>query len=672
MEAFNPAPTTDVTFILLCSGQAEAKSFRPELDETQWWGRRDALVRCASVLWAEPAVAEVVLAHPDAADCALLRVARPAAAACATPTEGALVGAWRDAAAGRPSLRGVVCERNVWRAASLEPAAAAGGASAPAPLAHVEALDKREVLAFLHARCALPFLRARGLNASADAVLRKCNKPALVRAYADWLAEQRADGGRARADDAEAAPAPEAEVRLQRTFEHCLRPLCADGRSPVVLLLHETCANELPVFGSGPARAATDGPPRQLVAVLGAVRDMSEAEARALAAACASLGAPLLRVHLGRVAEFTSKVVAAIAFHAREGRLARATQRLLDARATQRPLDAAPATAAAPRGALAAGASAPPPLCLVVVVPLPYDADALDAARALGGAGGQAARARVHALLRVCVCALWRSRLVRAAATEPAVAAEDFAPLGVCLLLRFACGRVLSLEQTAFVRALAASHQAAPSEAQLLAALCLARDAAQGTLADALATAAHGRALVGALECAREGEGAAEAERAADLAAAAYARPCGCAQGGEAAGPAAALLVLLPLTEAATASDDDGASAWRAALRGAFAARAPTPLRVRLAPRACRVHAWVCVTMLQQFAYHARLLPALRELAHAHAGATAARRSAEGGGAPAARRPVLPPPEPTLRAAQHKKPKRRHECQGRDDATRAQ
>ena len=39
----------DLTICLLCSGKgAEAQSYRPNLDESQWWGRRDALVRCVA------------------------------------------------------------------------------------------------------------------------------------------------------------------------------------------------------------------------------------------------------------------------------------------------------------------------------------------------------------------------------------------------------------------------------------------------------------------------------------------------------------------------------------------------------------------------------------------------------------------------------------------------
>ena len=39
----------DLTICLLCSGKGdEAQSYRPNLDESQWWGRRDALVRCVS------------------------------------------------------------------------------------------------------------------------------------------------------------------------------------------------------------------------------------------------------------------------------------------------------------------------------------------------------------------------------------------------------------------------------------------------------------------------------------------------------------------------------------------------------------------------------------------------------------------------------------------------
>lgn len=181
--------SAEVSFLLFCSGAADARSFRPELDESQWWGRRDALVRCTSVLWAgrgvrAPCVREICLLH--AADLAILRVGAEAVRSCPTPTEHALVGAWRLAAQGGAGVAGVVCERDVWRAAILEPSAplasgAAGTgsraaeAARPSP-AELELLDKREILAFLHGRCALPFLRAHGLNSGADAVLKRANR----------------------------------------------------------------------------------------------------------------------------------------------------------------------------------------------------------------------------------------------------------------------------------------------------------------------------------------------------------------------------------------------------------------------------------------------------------------------------------------------------------------
>ena len=42
-------PINDITIVLICSGDgSNSKSYRPNRDESQWWGRRDALVRCVS------------------------------------------------------------------------------------------------------------------------------------------------------------------------------------------------------------------------------------------------------------------------------------------------------------------------------------------------------------------------------------------------------------------------------------------------------------------------------------------------------------------------------------------------------------------------------------------------------------------------------------------------
>lgn len=823
----------EVSFILLCSGTVDARSFRPDLDDSQWWGRRDALVRCASVLWAghgvrAPSVREVCLLHSD--DLAVLRITVEAVDGCPTPTEHALVGAWRAAAEGR-AVRGVRCERDVWRAAILEADAASacrpssashGGATTaadsarPVPSSELEQLDKREILAFLHTRCDLPFLRAHGLNSGTDVVLKKCNKAKLIGVYSAWLGAGSKGVGDAAAsaapvggaDAGGSAKAGGAGVKsakglaLQRTFEHLLRQCGAQasGRrgGTAVLLLHEDCAHELPVFGRrapGPDRL----PPAHVVAVLGAVRDMSGSEDRALGRACASLGLPLLGANLGRTAEFTSKIMAALAFHARAGVLGPAVARLLglegggaaaighgghrERSAAVGTTDAAAAAAPAARGgskgvqaacttvgagaldppaklppvsrarlaatagppaasiAVAPAAASSPPL-LHVVAGMPFAAVELDAARDLGrGSVAHAARERVHPMLRLAVCALWRSRLAGeaeagegggggsatllpqetamagpTAGSAPALAAAagvaaaghgghgDTRAVCTALTLVFSCGAILSLSQASLVRKMAARHHAAPTEAQLLTAICEARDAlhsqhggaqlggaqparsqpagqeapvSNGGLSQELARAlrqvacgaAHPTLLRLEHTCgqvdgsgARHEEGAASCDDSSrqqqvawDLAAEAYSQPCACSRAAEQdMGPTSGadvphVVLLCPAriepgpALAGKAGNADGptervaagasrllpsADDWAQAVHLAFAPAHVWPRTWRIHLSSSAAHAAsgcsalaapavspaLAVTMVQHYAYHGRLVPALRAL----------------------------------------------------------
>lgn len=732
-----------LTFVLFCSGALDAKTLRPELDSTQWWGRRDALVRCTSVLWEAPVVREVVLLHAD--DNALLRTCAAAAGAIPAPTERRLISAWRDVAEGT-SVPGVSCERGAWRAARLAaPVDASGGAAAngggdgaePSGASELEQLDKREILAFLHANCDAAFLRAHALNSPAPVVLRRCNKAALLRAHAAWRAAQAPSRASARAEPRGAEGSAPSELQL--TLEHVLR---------AALLLHEDYECELPCFGrteaperpaeqlrggggggggSGvPGRAgraghtgrkrvrdadggaaaapaqphADDGAGRaraqgglHLLVCLGAVRDMSAAEEAAVARACARVAVPCAAANLGRTAEFTSKIMAAMAAHATAGVLGPAVRALLRSAAGgglgARPPNKLPPRPPLPPPATAAPAPQPPqpPARIHLLAGVRFGSAELSE--------DPGARERMLPLLRLVVNALWRSRLGAAAEPEPCAAGAEAegvaaaraqqgpaarAPTGtgspclpeMALTLCFADGAVLSLRQAELVRALAHAHQAAPSEWQLLRALCAQRDEAAasggGGGGAAQGKGKRARALAGALAAARLHASSAPLvlELSADadapaLAPRAYQQPCACERRGASAHHGAAtvssgraqqahadvatafeLIVRCPEVGQAPSAGAPARQAlsdrrWEDALRVALPAAVPRA-RACLWRRGPAQHsrqqqhtppppspsAALCAAVLQHFQYHGRLEAPVRALCRRAARAAAA------------------------------------------------
>ena len=311
---------------------------------------------------------------------------------------------------------------------------------------------------------------------------------------------------------------PTSAFLLQLAFGDVLSPFPAHRTA--VVLLHEDYPLELPVFGR---KAVLPGDIDHVVFCLGAVRDMTQVEEAALVAACRAVGVRCLGCNLGRTAEFTSKIIHAINGHHLYGRLMPAVCRLAasiaaDPTAGSKTCKAAPqvsfltkmapkddaeavpdeaaantepqrrrkhkgkgadpvATDVPPeqrRGAVAAAASAPgrdvasssrsavppapaPPQCPTVlhfVVCTPVRS---------GDLGPEPERRPdLFHVVQATVCSLWRSRVARRSGSGATVADWESR-----LTLLFADGGLLTVDG-AFVERLAAQHQAAPSEYQIL------------------------------------------------------------------------------------------------------------------------------------------------------------------------------------------------------------
>jgi len=495
--------------VLLCKGKgADKDSYRPRSDESQWWGRRDALVRCvASFLFgatdsndnrnqSNKTKKELVLLFDE--DLARLHMTLDSGGDSdndndnnnnnnprAFPKEQTILQLWKRAAQNlRTTVEygGMKCVIHLDPSLSLSPnpqstpsSGSKGkgkgkgkGTKGSNTKGGIEKIDtKRAVLEFLQKNVSVEFLREHRLNSHPDVVLRKTNRNALLKVWDAWTKQSTeadaTDGKSDKTMDGNTSGSPDSR-RLTRIYRELLRfPSGESSRrgsssstpSPRVIVagtLHETC-EEFPCFGP---RAESDATYHACL-FLGAVRDMTSHEQRILEKVCGASGIPLVGVRFGTVPEFTSKILSLLAFHHANGVLDIALTRLLDAAAAA----AAEAAKEESSGRSLTESSQPQEqlqsTCLHVVCTVPASSKSVSI--------DMDQRDEIHwRLVRVIVCSLWRSKL---ASSKSAVHIHHTNSLR----LVFDDGIVVLLEERRFVDQLASQHRAAPSEHQILAAL---------------------------------------------------------------------------------------------------------------------------------------------------------------------------------------------------------
>ncbi|KDO35657.1 hypothetical protein SPRG_18819 [Saprolegnia parasitica CBS 223.65] len=410
-----------VKVVLLCKGRGgDAASYQPHRDESQWWNRRDALVRCVSAFLHGPSSAyctsrELVLVHDE--DWARMHVTK----GDATPSEFNVVNAWRETAqhAKASSASSAVACKLVQSALSI------AGADTVAAME-----SKREVLEHLQKHCDMDFLRGHRLNSKPDVVLRKTNKQALLRVWDEWTATH-------------GTTAASKKDVVNAIFHDMLQPRDASIKRVIAATLHESSDAELPCFNTD--LAPTDDPSLQIVLFLGAVRDMTPTENNILQQLCATQNISLTGVRLGAVPEFTSKILSVIAYHQARGVLGPALERACAVETEAPPAKRQKTTAEA--------TSVPVHMHVVAAVPMASSGVSTDL-----GSRSQA----LWAMVRLLVVTLWRSR----------IASSGEVPLTTALTFVFEDAVALTLKQDELVTALAEQHQAAPCEYQILRALC--------------------------------------------------------------------------------------------------------------------------------------------------------------------------------------------------------
>lgn len=355
-----------LSFIFLADGPCTESSWRPNEDKAQWWSRRDALVRILSAsTWQS-----VTSSNRQVGDACFLfenqhsadfgsndQFCRPVlihdvehlVSVVPVPTEKNLIQLWKDVAGGATRQRtrpvedtwssAVQCFVNPWKDLLLNKKGDSCGTTGANVSLSMDtmSMDKRELLKLLQVNCRVEFLRKHGLNGSESLILKKKNKDAMLVAFEDWRASnttpalsstnyQQPDGGSATyaklLDTCKMlleGIVTRAEARSKLTKGSYAQCSPASGSRGTLLLLHEDYAHELPVFmdmdhnTERSVHCSTKNKP--IICAMGAVRDATDEEVAALLEAARSLNIRCVGANLGRTAEFTSKIVAALVAH---------------------------------------------------------------------------------------------------------------------------------------------------------------------------------------------------------------------------------------------------------------------------------------------------------------------------------------------------------------------
>jgi hypothetical protein len=433
-----PHHSCDLKVVLLCKGKgADPNTFQPNRDESQWFCRRDALVRCITSFLFGPTQTdmgsrELIMVFDD--DLSRIHMTRSDVGYVKPPTEHNCLSALKTAAR-RPNTLVVSNDIGLKCILYLDPTYARedknidSNASNDLP----PGLDsKRQVLEYLQKHCSLDFLRSNSLNSKPDVILRKTNKDKLMNIWSLWLTHTA---------KSQTPTGNTTELQIGKIFTDILTgkdnilPSNPTARL-MTAILHESY-EEFPCYGLDDQMNQES---TLVYMFLGAVRDMSKEENQILIEICDNRNIPLARVRFGTVPEFTSKILSLLSFHHSENKLGWSLLRLLGTSEAKRD-DTKDISQRR--------------TCLHVISTVPLDSESVST--------DLSKRDHVHwSLVRIIVCTLWRSKLV---------SSKSMLNHTNSLHLLFNDGVLVSLEEGDFVTQLAEQHRAAPSEFQILQAL---------------------------------------------------------------------------------------------------------------------------------------------------------------------------------------------------------
>lgn len=346
-----------LSFVVLCDGPYNHDSFRPNEDERQWWGRRDALVRITHAsCYSSPGnsngatksltfvfhsadtssksskMEEDSLNYIGIAAISSGLLCKEIAVPAEVPIIRKLRNSFKEAKRyyyspdkqidlfSEENNSPVLC-------AEILPASKVNSLSSSKSSDGSPTLSKKEIIKLLQSTCSLDFLRKHHLNGALELVAKKRNKADIDSAYADYMSSSKKD------DVCSTDEVPILTAVFQSLFLKELnkdspeKPLkkrkwdeisndSSHKNHVIVLLLHEDYPDELPVFKNDSIPYTSDNP-LHVICILGGVRDITTNETKAIFQACMNLHIPCIGANLGRTAEFTSKIISTMVFHAK-------------------------------------------------------------------------------------------------------------------------------------------------------------------------------------------------------------------------------------------------------------------------------------------------------------------------------------------------------------------
>ncbi|GKY99642.1 hypothetical protein MPSEU_000918300 [Mayamaea pseudoterrestris] len=437
--------TSLLRVVLFTSDQAV--HFRPNKDDSQWFHRRDALVRCVASFLHGPATGsnsqcnsqckrELVILFDQDWTTIYMSLDETSAdnetplTTTTYPTEQSVLSLWKLAS----EHSGQVVTMNGLFCRLVPSQSAAQTCTMPTSMQ-----DKRDILKHLQSTCDLDFLRRHHLNSSAAVVLKKTNKQALLNIWDDWM---RTHGSTVATTSSTTCNGSSSSAALEEILETLLQPQSPELQRVIAGTLHETSDLELPYWNKfDAARKDSSCQNTQLCLFLGAVRDMTDAENATLRNACAKLHVPYTGVRIGPVAEFTSKILTIVAYHDAHGRLCSAVKELISK--SHLSLSSLNGNAVSHLASMT--------LDVICLANIPSHDLVIDLERRT---------AEIWQLVRCTVVTLWRSRLAGSSRKRKDAIVNR-------LTIVFDDGISVTLNASD-VQAMAESHQAAPCEHQII------------------------------------------------------------------------------------------------------------------------------------------------------------------------------------------------------------
>eukprot|EP01031_Cornospumella_fuschlensis_P034456 gene34456-41710_t len=506
-----------VAFIVLSDGPCSYSTFRPNEDANQWWSRRDALVRIIrascwqgnqqpndtvhslSILFNTPPDKDIKggNSHNGIIDADKIGLAtifpNKVCVPALVPTEAAVIQALRSAfqEAEQDNARGNNLNRGGGLVMQIDGKLFRYHVNTPSAAPSQDSknsLSKKDMVRLVQQSASIDFLREHKLNGSVESVLKKVNKDdiqAAFQAFQDTIESSRVIN---------AAPNSTVNESYKKALEssvfHLFNGILSDSRKrkredpepsssatadTVVLFLHEDYPQELPIFLSQTIPLLEDRLPfRKVVCVLGGVRDIYPLEVDIILRVARQLHLPVLGANLGKVAEFTSKIIVSLVYHSKNARLfdavgylwrqeqqqqRRQTEGVVVSNNTQSSLDSALHSIYSSKTKTvmpvhSAEGSSHDHLVVLVALPVPF--------AQLSAALDQ--RERHIDLIQLLVATLWRSRIVHHTGAESVAAHATHSDI----VLVDAEQSVFHVSQQAIVDIITMYHIAAPSEYQVL------------------------------------------------------------------------------------------------------------------------------------------------------------------------------------------------------------